>query len=100
MDDTQTQNPGDQIELNLSGQNGLTASPDLSPTAQNPDPAASNGAGTAAPDHVFVVTQLSLAGQGSDKPELHIGNSGTIIIQPLTNPVTPKQIADILATLG
>jgi hypothetical protein len=93
------ENPGEQIELNLSGHEGLTQSPDLSPTAENPMPAAS-GAATAVPEHIFNVTQLSIAGQGSDKPELHIGNSGSLIVMPLTNPVTPKQIADILATLN
>jgi hypothetical protein len=49
---------------------------------------------------LLVVSQLRVAGQGSDTPELHIGDGVQLRVFPLTNPVTPKQIADILAKLG
>jgi hypothetical protein len=49
------------------------------------------------PDEVI---GLIIAGQGSDKPELTIHFHNVVVVKPLANPVTVKQIADILSQLG
>jgi len=46
------------------------------------------------------ITQLRLAGEGSEKPELHVGNGQTIQVFPLTNPVTAAGLSAIFAKLG
>lgn len=51
------------------------------------------------------ILSVCTLGQGSDSPELHVmfipvdKRASDIRIVPLHNPVTPKQIADILLTL-
>lgn len=46
------------------------------------------------------VIGLAILGQGSETPELHVRYTGYLKTFPLTNPVTVKQITDILSPLA
>lgn len=52
----------------------------------------------------YTVSALFIAGSGSEAPELHVtissGGVASIRVMPLSNPVTPKQIADIISQLN
>ncbi|MDE2097916.1 MAG: hypothetical protein KGL39_11755 [Patescibacteria group bacterium] len=75
----------EQLELDVDHALGMTATSKLRTLADIQDSGA--------------ITRLAIIGEGSDTPELHVGNGTELKTFPLVNPVTAKQIAGILSSL-